>query len=975
MRSGTLARLALGMVLALYSAPALAQEGGGALRGYVRDESGAVLPGVSITATSPELLQPSVVVTDEAGLYRLNNLPPGTYVVQAELSGFSIHRREGILVRAGQTFTIDIQMGLSTLSETITVSGESPMIETSKPTTSITLDRELIRAAPISSRRVFSDALDLAPGVSSRNVDDGVGRRSYYFKGAVIFSHVFTLEGAPAGSFLDSSAHSIGFGGDTVQDSELKLAGVDAAAPTGTGVVMNIIAPRGGNQFRGSFVYDYQNIDWNADNTKGGSAPGGLPTAQSVNQFDVSLGGPVVRDKVWFFASFRRADLTNGISRSEFNTQNVMANDPNFQSFDNYLKSNQPFVKVTAQVNSKHEVTGFFQNDRSRYTSNRELDNKRFQYNSTGGGLYHGRLNSVWTNQLTTALAVNYNDKRGNDQSTFNDLTVTGPQRIIHQNAFTQAGTQVGTGGLAQLDNPQSLSFSDSRMTVIRADATYYKTGWAGGHEFRAGLWWAPDLVRETTTDYVNGGLYLQEDRYVNGVDPSAGYFPFHLRYRTPAAAQTISEHDSVTAFYAQDAWTPHPRLTINGGMRIDINRRFDKLLNIYRMKDTALQPRVGASYLLTEDARNVIRASYGKLYEQVNGRDYIVTFNTAGGFEETNVYIAPDGTRSSVVTPPTRSVDPNLLFDKDLHQPYIHEYSVGYNRQLRGLMSVGVAWTHRRFHDNFAEVDINGIYPDQPFQPFGGFGLVDPNQGIITKEVNGTWSQVIVNAFEATFAKNMSNNFQVLASFTRQWQHLNGTWNPTDPARFLQPDAFDNNRDLSQQLFGNGDDNTLNGGGRESGAAYRPFSLRIGGQWNAPYGISVGGSYVIQAGGYVGPLLVQLPANDPQVTQFGPSTVRLANGTTQPNPLALRLRFQGPTRGDGQIRNDDAKYLQLKIGRIFRFGTRSIEPAANIFNLFNTPANTQWNTGANQVYSPNYLARFNRHPPRSLQLSLAIKF
>jgi hypothetical protein len=392
-------------------------------------------------------------------------------------------------------------------------------------------------------------------------------------------------------------------------------------------------------------------------------------------------------------------------------------------------------------------------------------------------------------------------------------------------------------------------------------------------------------------------------------------------------------------------------------------------------MKDTAVQPRVGASFLLTEDARNVIRASYGKLYEQVNGRDYIVQFNTAGAFEETNVYIAPDGTRTTVVTPPTRSVDPNLLFDTNLHQPFIHEYSVGYNRQLRGLMSVGVAWTHRRFHDNFAEVDINGIYPEGPFQPFIGFGRVDPNLGIVTQETNADWTQVIVNALEMTFAKNMSNNFQVLASFTRQWQHLNGTWNPTDPARFLQPDAFPNNRDLSQQLFGNGDDNTLNGGGRESGAAYRPFSLRIGGQWNAPYGISVGGSYVIQAGGYVGPLLIQLPANDPQVTQFGPSTVRLANGTTQPNPLALRLRYQGPTRGDGQIRNDDAKYLQLKIGRIFRFGTRSIEPAANIFNLFNTPANTQWNTGANQTYSPNYLARFNRHPPRSLQLSVAFKF
>ncbi len=269
------ASFALGAYLALSAATALAQSGGGNLRGYIKDDSGAVLPGVTVTATSTELIKPVINVTDESGLYRLNELPPGTYVLTAELTGFATTRRENILVRAGQTFTIDLQMGLSTLQETITVAGESPMIETNKPTTAITLDRELMRAAPISSRRVFSDALDLAPGVSSRNVDDGVGRRSYYFKGAVIFSHVFTLEGAPAGSFLDSSAHSIGFGGDTVQDSELKLAGVDAAAPTGTGVIMNILAPRGGNVFKGSAIYDYQNVKWNSDNTKGGAAPGG----------------------------------------------------------------------------------------------------------------------------------------------------------------------------------------------------------------------------------------------------------------------------------------------------------------------------------------------------------------------------------------------------------------------------------------------------------------------------------------------------------------------------------------------------------------------------------------------------------------------------------------------------------------------------------------------------------------------------
>lgn len=957
------------------ASPALAQSGDGNLRGYVKDESGAILPGVSVTATSPELLAPVASVTDGAGLYRLNNLPPGTYVITTELSGFSTVRREGILVRAGATFTIDFDLKLSTLQETITVTGDSPMIETSKPTSSITLDRDLIRAAPISSRRVFSDALDLAPGISSRNVDDGVGRRSYYFKGAVIFSHVFTLEGAPAGSFLDSSAHSIGFGGDTVQDTELKLSGVDAASPTGTGVIMNIIAPRGGNAFKGSAIYDYQNTAWNSDNTKGGSAPGGLPTAQSVNQFDLALGGPLVKNRVWFFGAFRRADLTNGISRSPLNAANIANLVPDFKPFDNFMKSNQPFAKVTAQVTTRHEMTAFYQNDRSKYSSNRELDNKPYLFNSTGGGLSHARVNSVWTNQLTSALSVSYNDKRGNDASTYEGVDLNGPQIQIHQDSFANAGRQDGTGALARLNTPDSIALSKAHLWLIRGDLTYYKQGWGGGHEFRTGIWAAPSMVRETTTEYVNGGFMLQEDRFVDPANPAAGTTPFRLQYRSPAVVPTIREHDRDIALYVQDSWTPTSRLTANVGLRVDFIKRHDKILGIDRQKSTAVQPRAGISYLITEDARNVIRASYGRLYEQVNGRDYIVTFGQTGAVNETNIYIDKGGNRTSVLTPATRSVDPNLLFDKDLHQPYLDEFSVGFNRQFPGQISVGVAATQRRFKDNFAEVDINGIYPSGPGQPFGGFGRVDPNLGIVMQETNNTWTGVVVNAVEMTFAKNMSHGFQVIASATRQWQYLTGTWNPTDPARFVQPDAFANNRDLSQQLFGNGDDNTLNGGGRESGAAYRPFSVRIGGQWLAPWGISVGGSYVIQAGGFVGPLLVRLDANDPQVTQFGPATVRLANGLTQPNPLATRLRFQGPTRSDGQIRNDDAKYLQLKIGRVFKFGTQSFEPAINMFNVFNTPANTQWGVGANQIYSPNYLNRFNRHPPRAMQLSIAYKF
>jgi hypothetical protein len=238
-------------------------------------------------------------------------------------------------------------------------------------------------------------------------------------------------------------------------------------------------------------------------------------------------------------------------------------------------------------------------------------------------------------------------------------------------------------------------------------------------------------------------------------------------------------------------------------------------------------------------------------------------------------------------------------------------------------------------------------------------------------QETNASWTDVIVTNLEAVLAKNLSHNFQVMMSLTRQWQHLDGTWNPTDPARFIQPDAFPNNRDLSRHLFGNGDDDSLDGGGRESGVAYRPYSVRIAGQYFAPLGIKVAGSYVIQAGGYLGPVLIQSTA-DPV---FGPGQIRLANGTTQPNPLATSWRFAYPTRSEGQVLNEVTRYLQMNIGREFGVGKQRIETSLGIFNVFNTGAHTQWNDSANVLNNELYLSRFNRHPPRAFQLNLRYRF
>ena len=146
---------------------------------------------------------------------------------------------------------------------------------------------------------------------------NGYPGRATYFHGAHLYAHAFQLEGAPAGSYFDASAFAINVGGDVMQDVALKMCGVDAASPTSTGVVMNIITPRGGNMFKGTAAYTYQPLAWNGDNTRGGRVPGGVPTVQQTKLWDLSLGGPIETDKIWFFSSYRRSDLINGISRTD----------------------------------------------------------------------------------------------------------------------------------------------------------------------------------------------------------------------------------------------------------------------------------------------------------------------------------------------------------------------------------------------------------------------------------------------------------------------------------------------------------------------------------------------------------------------------------------------------------------------------------------------------------------------------------
>ncbi len=224
-----------------------AQSTGSSLRGFVKDAQGGVLPGVTVTATSPDMITPATGVTDETGYYRLINLPPGEYTVSAELPGFSAYERKGILLRAAVNFQVDIVMAIGTLAETITVSGDSPMLEVSKPGNVLNIDGEFQKQMPLAARKNWTDFLEQTPGVHSRPFDDGSGRSVYFGHATEHFAHVVQLEGMQAGNYNDFQLTYVQMGSDMIQDIHVKTGGSDASTPMGTGLGINVITKSGGN--------------------------------------------------------------------------------------------------------------------------------------------------------------------------------------------------------------------------------------------------------------------------------------------------------------------------------------------------------------------------------------------------------------------------------------------------------------------------------------------------------------------------------------------------------------------------------------------------------------------------------------------------------------------------------------------------------------------------------------------------------
>ncbi len=316
-------------VCLLASTHAFAQGGGasttGSINGKVADSSGGVLPGVTVSATSPSSMGVQSSVTDTGGNYRFPALPPGTYTVTFELPGFNTLKRENIQISMGFTATINVELAVASLQETVTVTGDSPVIDTSNTRVQQNFKLEALQEIP-NSRDLWS-LLAVTPSVTMGRIDVGgnragtqTGYTAYGFSGQnrVLVEGINTTEGtAGAGFYVDYGSFEEVFLGTIGQGAEMPTPGVQS----------QMLGKSGGNKFQGEFYTDYETNGMIGENIVNNvpakflydpvTNPGGniRPHSNETLKYrdsNINVGGPIKKDKVWWYFSYRNQKTSVG---------------------------------------------------------------------------------------------------------------------------------------------------------------------------------------------------------------------------------------------------------------------------------------------------------------------------------------------------------------------------------------------------------------------------------------------------------------------------------------------------------------------------------------------------------------------------------------------------------------------------------------------------------------------------------------
>ncbi|MQA31130.1 MAG: TonB-dependent receptor plug domain-containing protein [Luteitalea sp.] len=638
------------LVLLATVSPARAQSPSG-IAGVVRDTSGAVLPGVTVEASSPALIEKlRAVVTDGQGQYNIVDLRPGTYTVAFALAGFNTVRREGVELTAGFTATVNADLRVGAVEETITVTGASPLVDTHNVRQQQVASMELLETLPVGSKAA-SNFVTLVPGLTgTANVGGAAGTYAtrgmggtFHGKGGtkIQFDGMRTnnMEGSGSTGYMTNTA--------AIEEMTLETGGVSAESAA-SGIVMNMIPKEGGNSFRFGAAGLFSNGSMQGDNLTDEFRARGLSTANKViNLYDVSgtVGGPIVRDRLWFFSSNRAWGNRNQVAGVFFNkTQGTPFYTPDLdRPADRYEYYRSFAVRLTWQASPRNKVN-FYSDLQNSCTCRHVFAGFSAPEAQSGWKFWpQGLFQSTWTSPLTSRLLI--------DAGT--------SAQISHWPNFAQPGVEKDHISILE----QSTGFRYNAATFFGGNnygkrkisdrfahrfAVSYVTG---SHALKTGIT-LEHGVREYDLE-VNGDVAYT---FLNAAPVSI------TQYATPYL--TIDRLKADLGLYVQDQWTVK-RLTLNMGLRFDyLNayvpeqhlaagpwvpaRDFAPVHNVPLWKD--INPRLGASYDLFGNGKTAIKASLGR-YLGVTGSDIanannpvVTSVNTVNrSWSDGNVNYVPD--------------------------------------------------------------------------------------------------------------------------------------------------------------------------------------------------------------------------------------------------------------------------------------------------------------------------------------------
>jgi hypothetical protein len=801
------ARIILSFVCALI-APA-AVYGQASIAGTVKDPSGAVLPGVTVEASSPALIERTrSVVTDATGQYKIVDLRPGTYAVTFSLSGFSSVKREGIELTGSFVASVSVELRVGAVSETITVTGEAPTVDVQNVTKQRVLTKDILDAIP-TSRTTFT-ALILLPGVITNSPDVGganaLGLPQVYIHGGRQTDTRILLDGATT-----SNGNQSGASGNfmpnmsSTQEMTVDYAAGMAENPT-AGLRINMIPKDGGNMFTGSFFGTGTNSSFQASNFTQELQDRGLTAPNSINyNYDInpSVGGPLRRDQLWYYTAARWvAQVTYAGRQYNLNAGDpnawTYAPDPSRQAFDKITQRSYN-GRVTWQASPKNKFSLFY-DDQGRCWCNiysfagvppspEASSRLEFPVN---------RLGTVgWWSPVTSRLLL---EARFSYRAETFGYTGGQPDGSPPLNLIPV--TDQATGIMYRGYGPGGLPFS-TQATVLPnvAFAASYVTG---THAFKVGvtdLWESLNVVN-------NDNPFNLSYRLNNGI-------PNQLTQRIAPYTQTANVKADI-GLYAQDKWTIG-QLTLNLGVRYDHYHTYfpTQSLGPSRFAPTTnftfpeaqwnmlndIVPRLGATYDLFHNGKTAIRGSAGRY---VNGLSLVGSgpYGNAGNpiaristsvtrswndlmfpvGDPRRGNFVPDCDLVSVAANGECSVVSNLNFGKGTasttydpeelsgwrRRPYQWEFSVGVQQQLAPRVSLDVG-AFRRVYGNFTVTENRAVAPAD-YSPFSIPAPLDPR-------LPSGGGYIISGLYDLNPDKaGQVDNFSTLASnYGNQIEHWNG--------------------------------------------------------------------------------------------------------------------------------------------------------------------------------------------------------